>query len=160
LTGVSNSFPSIAVKIRPAITPDCVNCVGVGASTTKRRASVTCSGAAGPLAVVFAIVGLLKITTPREKLLQRMGWVSGFSQTQVRGIGTLEVLGAVGVILPGITKIVPVLVPIAATGLALLMIGASITHIRRKEYNELGSNVVLFALAVFVAWGRFGPYPL
>jgi hypothetical protein len=89
-----------------------------------------------------------------------MGWVSDFSQTQVRGIGTLEVLGAIGVILPGIRKFAPVLVPMAATGLALLMIGAGITHIRRKEYNELGSNVVLFALAVFVAWGRFSPYPL
>jgi uncharacterized membrane protein len=115
---------------------------------------------AGLLAVTFVMVGLLKITTPREKLLQRMGWVSDFSQTQVRGIGTLEVLGAIGVILPGIRKFAPVLVPMAATGLALLMIGAGITHIRRKEYNELGSNVVLFALAVFVAWGRFGPYPL
>jgi len=116
--------------------------------------------AAGLLAAAFLAAGMLKIATPREKLAQRMGWVSDFSQNQVRGIGTLEVLGAIGVIVPGVTKIVPVLVPIAATGLALLMLGAGITHIRRKEYSQLASNVVLLALAVFVAWGRFGPYPL
>jgi len=116
--------------------------------------------AAGLLAAAFLVAGLLKLVTPHAKLEQRMGWVSDFTQNQVRGIGTLEVLGAIGVIVPGITKIAPVLVPIAATGLALLMIGASLTHIRRKEYNQLATNVVLFALAVFVAWGRFGPYPL
>ena len=116
--------------------------------------------AAGLLAAAFVAAGLMKITTPREKLVQRMAWAGDFSQAQIRGIGTLEILGAIGVIVPGITKIVPILVPIAATGLALVMIGASIAHIRRKEYSELASNVVLFALAVFVAWGRFGPYPL
>jgi len=116
--------------------------------------------AAGLLAAGFLFSGLLKILTPREKLAQRMAWASDFSQGQIRGIGAVELLGAIGVIVPGITKIAPILVPIAATGLALVMIGASVTHIRRKEYSELASNVVLFALAVFVAWGRFGPYPL
>jgi VIT1/CCC1 family predicted Fe2+/Mn2+ transporter len=68
------------------------------------------------------------------------------------------VLGAAGLILPAALDIVPVLVPIAATGLALLMLGAAVTHARRKESTNIVVNIVLLALAAFVAWGRFGPY--
>jgi hypothetical protein len=53
---------------------------------------------------------------------------------------------------------VPVLVPLAATGLVLLMIGAAITHARRKEPQMIIGNAVLLILAAIVAWGRFGPY--
>ncbi|HET7901849.1 MAG TPA: DoxX family protein, partial [Candidatus Nanopelagicales bacterium] len=73
-------------------------------------------------------------------------------------IGVLEVLGAIGLILPGITGIAPFLVPLAATGLALLMIGAIVVHARRGERQPIGANIVLLLLAVFVAWGRFGAY--
>jgi hypothetical protein len=48
---------------------------------------------------------------------------------------------------------------VAAVGLALLQVGAAITNVRYGEANRLPINVVLIALAVFVAWGRFGPYP-
>ena len=72
----------------------------------------------------------------------------------------MEILGATGLILPGVTGVAPVLVPIAALGLAVVMIGAAITHIRRGERPFLLLNLVLFALAVFLAWGRLGSYPL
>jgi hypothetical protein len=65
------------------------------------------------------------------------------------------VAGATGLILPGVTKIATVLVPIAATGLAVTMVLATVVHLRRHE--NVAVNLVLLALAVFVAWGRFGP---
>jgi uncharacterized membrane protein YphA (DoxX/SURF4 family) len=76
----------------------------------------------------------------------------------IKLIGALEVLAAVGLILPPLVKIVPVLAPLAALGLILLMIGAAITHSRRKETSMIAINAVLLVLAVVVVWGRFGPY--
>ena len=114
---------------------------------------------AGLLAVAFLAAGLMKLTQPKKKLADSgMGWTEDFSDGAVKGIGALEVLGAVGLILPAALGIVPVLVPIAATGLALLMLGAAVTHARRKESPNIVVNIVLLALAAFVAWGRFGPY--
>ena len=66
-------------------------------------------------------------------------------------------LAAVGLILPAVLDIVPVLVPLAALGLVLLMVGAIVTHTRRKENPMVVVNLVLLALAAFVVVGRFGP---
>ena len=115
---------------------------------------------AGLLAIAFLGAGVMKLTQPKEKLQTNMGWVADFSVLQVKGIGALELLGAIGLIVPGVTGIAPILVPIAALGLAVIMIGAAVTHIRRSETPMASVNLVLFAGAVFVAWGRFGPYPL
>lgn len=114
--------------------------------------------AAALLAVAFLAAGLTKLTQSKEKLAARMPWVEDFGPGAVKAIGAVEVLGAIGVVLPGITKIAPMLVPLAATGLALVMVGAIVVHLRRGEKQALGANVVLLALAVFVAWGRFGAY--
>ena len=114
--------------------------------------------AAGLLAVAFLAAGLTKLTQPKEKLAPRMPWVEDFGSGAVKAIGAAEVLGAIGVVLPGITKIAPILVPLAATGLALVMVGAIVVHLRRGEKQALGANLVLLALAVFVAWGRFGAF--
>ena len=78
---------------------------------------------------------------------------------QSRLIGFIELLGAAGLILPGVTHIAPIVVPLAAIGLVLVMVGAAIVHARRHEAMNIAVNVVLLALAAFVAWGRFGPYP-
>ena len=59
---------------------------------------------------------------------------------------------------PAALDVVPVLVPVAALGLAAIMLGAIVVHARRKETSNVVVNVVLLALAVFVAWGRFGPH--
>ena len=115
--------------------------------------------AAVVLGLAFLAAGGMKVITPRSTLAARMPWVEGFSDAQVKGIGLIEVLGAIGVVVPGIVKIVPILVPLAATGLAITMILAFVMHARRGEAKQsLGVNLVLFALAVFVAWGRFGTY--
>ena len=114
---------------------------------------------AGVLAVAFLASGLMKLAQPRQKIVESgMGWAGDFSDGAVKGIGALEVLGALGLILPAVFDIATVLVPIAATGLALVMLGAAVTHARRRENQMIVVNVVLFALAAFVAWGRFGPY--
>src|SRR3954470_24811508 len=89
---------------------------------------------AGVLAAAFLGAGLMKLSQPRKKLADSgMGWVEDFSDGAVKGIGALEVLGALGLILPAVLNIAPVLVPLAATGLALIMAGAVVTHARRRE---------------------------
>jgi uncharacterized membrane protein YphA (DoxX/SURF4 family) len=111
------------------------------------------------LAAVFAGSGLMKQFVPKEKLVTSgQGWAEDFSPTNIRLIGFVEILGAIGVVLPAVVHIAPILVPLAATGLVLVMLGAATVHARRKEAMNIAVNLVLIALAVFVAWGRFGPY--
>jgi uncharacterized membrane protein YphA (DoxX/SURF4 family) len=112
------------------------------------------------LAVAVLASGAMKLTQPREKLAASgMGWVEDFSPGAVKAIGTLEVLAAVGLILPAALDIAPVVVPLAAVGLVVLMAGAIITHLRRHEAQVIASPMALLALAALVAWGRFGPQP-
>ena len=114
---------------------------------------------AGLLAFAFLAAGAMKLTQPKEKLAASgMGWTESFSPGTVKLIGALEVLAALGLILPAALDIAPILVPLAALGLVLMMIGAAVTHARRKENQMIGVNVVLLLLAAVVAWGRFGPY--
>jgi uncharacterized membrane protein YphA (DoxX/SURF4 family) len=113
---------------------------------------------AGLLALAFLAAGLTKLTQPKEKLRTNMAWVEDFSPGVIKGIGGLEVLAAVGLILPAALDVVPVLVPLAAVGLVVLMAGAAIAHARRKEFPMIAINLVLLVLAAVVVWGRFGPY--
>ena len=113
---------------------------------------------AGLLALAFLAAGAMKLTQPRDKLAASMGWVEDFNAPTVKLIGGLEVLAAIGLILPALTGIAPILTPLAATGLVLVMIGAIITYLRRGEPQVIVANVVLLLLAAVVAWGRFGPY--
>jgi uncharacterized membrane protein len=112
------------------------------------------------LAIVFLATGVLKLVQPKEKLREQMRWVDGFSQDAIRGIGLAEVLGALGLVLPGWLDVVTWLTPLAAVGLVLVMIGAIATHLRLKEWPMVGGNAVLAVLALVVAWARFGSYPL
>ncbi len=110
------------------------------------------------LAVAFLGSGLMKLTQPKEKIATSMAWAADFSPTAIKLIGLVEILGALGLVLPAVTGIAPILTPLAAVGLALVMVGAAITHARRGETQMIAVNVVLLLLAAFVAWGRFGPY--
>jgi len=112
------------------------------------------------LALAFGMAGIMKVSQPIDKLEARMGWVKSVGPRGVRLIGSLEILGAIGLILPAVTGILPWLTPLAATGLVLTMIGAMITHGRRGEYSQIGMNVVLLLLALFVAYGRFVIVPI
>jgi len=87
------------------------------------------------LAAVFAGSGLMKQFVPKDKLVTSgQGWAQDFSPTSIRLIGLAEILGAIGLVLP------------------------AAVHARRKEAPMVAMNAVLLVLAVFVAWGRFGPY--
>ena len=114
---------------------------------------------AGLLAVVYLVAGTAKLIVPKEKLAATPGggWIEDFSAGSVKAIGALEVLAAVGLVLPAVLDIAPVLVPLAAVGVGLLMAGAMITHLRRHEAVGVVLNLAYLALAAFVAWGRFGP---
>jgi uncharacterized membrane protein YphA (DoxX/SURF4 family) len=115
---------------------------------------------AGLLAAAFLAAGAMKLIQSKEQLLAsgNMAWTEDFSPGTIKAIGGLEVLAAIGLILPAVLDIAPVLVPLAALGLVALMIGAAITHGRRGETPMIGVNLVLLALAAVVVWGRFGSY--
>jgi uncharacterized membrane protein YphA (DoxX/SURF4 family) len=112
------------------------------------------------LAFVFLGAGAMKLTQSKDKLAANpnMAWTEQFSAGTIKLIGLLEVLAAIGLILPAVLGIASALVPLAAVGLVLLMIGAALTHARRKENQAAVVNVVLLVLAAAVAVGRFGPY--
>ena len=112
------------------------------------------------LALAFLAAGVMKLTQPRDKLATSgMRWTEDYNAGTVRTIGLLELLAAVGLILPAVLNILPVLVPLAALGLVLIMLGAAYTHARRHEYPMIVGNVVLLALAAVVAWGRLSGVP-
>ena len=114
---------------------------------------------AGLLAAAFLMAGAMKLAQPPAKLVASgMGWAGTFPPAAVKAIGALEVLAAIGLILPAVTGIAPVLVPLAATGLVLMMAGAIVVHLLRKEISGAVPGLVLLILAAVVAWGRFGPY--
>ncbi len=112
------------------------------------------------LALVFVMAGVMKLTQPKEKIAAQMAWANDFSQNNIRLIGLVEVLGAIGLILPSLTRILPVLTPLAALGLVATMVGAILTHLRRKETPAIAVNVVLLVLAAVVVYGRFVAVPL
>jgi len=107
------------------------------------------------LALGFLLAGIPKVTQPREKLLTMMPFVEDFSQNAVRAIGCVEILGAIGLVLPQLTGILPWLTPLAAAGLVLLMIGATFTNLRRHDRGRLINALVLMLLDVVVLVGRW-----
>ncbi|MFD5428830.1 DoxX family protein [Streptomyces sp. NPDC127084] len=114
---------------------------------------------ASVLALLFLVAGLMKISQAREKLAASgMAWAEDIPAGAIKAIGAVEVLGAVGLVLPAAVNIAPGLAPWAALGLAATMLGAAATHARRKENQMIALNLVLLALAAVVAWGRFGPH--
>lgn len=106
------------------------------------------------LALALCAAGGAKVVKSRAALLtdKRMAWANDFSSSQIKLIGLAEVLGGIGLILPLAVGVMPVLTPIAAAGLALLMAGAVITHLRRKESPV--PPAILGLLSAGVAVGR------
>lgn len=112
----------------------------------------------GVLGLAFLGAGGMKLVQERKKLIDGgMGWAEDFSDGTVKVIGGLEILGAVGLVLPTLIGVAPVLTPIAAAGLALVMAAAVVTHIRRGEYSGAVPSAVLGVLSLVVAILRFGP---
>ena len=113
----------------------------------------------GLLAVFFLWHAVLKLVLPAG-LPDTLLWLYDIPRLQSIGIGILELMAAVGLVLPGVTRIRPRLVPLAAVGLMLTMIGAAVFHITRGELVLIGVNAVVFLLAGFVAYGRIRLRPI
>lgn len=103
--------------------------------------------------------GIVKLTMPYEKYAAKLGWPEDFTPGNVRFMGVVEVLGGIGLVLPGLVGVAPVLVPVAASCMALYMAGAITERIRRAEYKELLGDLLFLAAMIFVAWGRFAIEP-
>ena len=111
------------------------------------------------LAAIFLVTGTTKLTQPRLKMAAGpMRWAADVTDRQFRTIGLLEVLGAIGLILPAALGIAPLLVPLAAIGLVLIMVAAIYTHVRYDESERLAVPIVVLALALFVAIEGLGTY--
>ncbi|MBZ2198782.1 DoxX family protein [Occultella gossypii] len=113
----------------------------------------------GLLSAVFFFSGAGKLLTPKEKLAKApaAGWVNDFSAGFIKALGAVEMLCGIGLILPAVLDIAPALVPVAAVGLGLIMVGAAIVELRRHAVTHALVNMAYLALITFVAWGRFGP---
>lgn len=112
------------------------------------------------LAGMFAMAGLNKLFQSIDELAKMLPWATQVPETLVRFIGISELAGAVGLLLPAMLRIKPVLTPIAAVGLATVMLFAAIFHISRGETPMISMNGILMAIALFVAWGRFKKAPI
>lgn len=107
----------------------------------------------GLLALAFFAAGVLKLVTPKDKLAEKMAWVKSSSAQKVKLIGLAELSGAIGLVAPRALGILPVLTPIAALCLVVIMVGAAATHLQLKE-SPL-PPLVIGLMLVCVAVGRF-----
>jgi uncharacterized membrane protein YphA (DoxX/SURF4 family) len=109
--------------------------------------------AQGFAALVFFLTGALKVVTPKEKLAERMHWAATWPPGRIKLLGLAEVAGALGLVLPAALRVAPVLTPIAAVCLAVLMLGAVQTH--RRFHESVTPALVLLLVCVAIAAGRF-----
>jgi hypothetical protein len=108
---------------------------------------------AGLLAVAFLGAGAMKALKPKQQIVEGgMGWAEAFSPAMIKTIGIAEVLGALGLVLPGLTGIAEPLTAVAGIALGLTMVGAVVVHVKRKE--AFAPALVLGLLSFFVGIGR------
>ncbi|OQM74590.1 DoxX family protein [Manganibacter manganicus] len=113
------------------------------------------------LALVFGAAGFMKVTMPLSDLAGMLTWPGNVPSWLVRFIGTAELAGAIGVLLPAFTRIRPMLTPLAALGFAIIQILAVPVHISQGDIATVGPiNAILLALALFVVWGRYAKLPI
>jgi hypothetical protein len=108
----------------------------------------------GILATVFFSSGLI-IYLLKNKLGQKLSWLNEYSPKMVLFICSSKIVGALALILPMYFNILPILTPIAALGIATIMILAIAYHFRKKEYTDLPATIIFLALSLFVAYNRF-----
>jgi hypothetical protein len=107
---------------------------------------------AGLLGVFYLYAGGKKVAQSKERLAPMMGWVDTVPMPVVRGIGTVEILGAAGLLLPPLTGTATVLALVAALGFLVLQLLATALHLSRGEAAVTGLNVALIAVAAVTAW--------
>jgi len=112
------------------------------------------------LALAFLLAGSMKAFAPLNTVRKNMSWANDVGVPFVRFIGVAELLGGIGLILPAITGIQSWLTIAAALGLVVVMVSASVFHASRREYQNIGMNIVLLLLAAFIVLGRWALAPL
>lgn len=111
------------------------------------------------IAIPFAGIAMMKLNTPLAQLGQNVPWAMEYPR-MVRVMGVIDLLGAIGIVVPALLRIMPRLTVWAAIGCALLMISAIIFHLLRGEASATPINIVYLALAIYVWWGRTKRFPL
>lgn len=114
------------------------------------------------LAALYLMAGFMKLSQAPEALAaMNMAWATSVPELFVRFVGLMEVLGAIGLVLPAATRILPFLTPLAALGLSVIQVSAIILHFARGETAmTLPLNAVLLALSLFILWGRLKQVPI
>ena len=112
------------------------------------------------LGLAFLASGFMKLTQPYEALATQLAWVGSVPPALVTFIGLAEALGGLGLVLPAATRVLPWLTPLAAAGLALDMLFATVFHLFRGETGAAVPTLVLGLLAAFVAYGRWRLAPI
>jgi hypothetical protein len=107
---------------------------------------------AGLLAALYLFAGGRKVAQSKEQLAPMMGWVDTIPMSVVRLIGVLEILGAIGLVLPPLTGIAPVLALVAALGFLVLQSLATGLHLSRGEATLIPLNLVLIVMAAVTVW--------
>jgi DoxX-like family len=110
----------------------------------------------GLLAFAFGAAGAFKLLTPKERLEPKQAWTRSASAPSVKLIGLIELVGAAGLVLPMATGILPILTPLAAAGLVVVMIGAVVVHVRLQD--PVGQVVPAAVLALLSSWVAYGRY--
>lgn len=111
------------------------------------------------LGLFFLFIGIQHFVVPGG-LPEQLSWMYDLSDTVHYLIGTAEILGGLGLILPSLTRIAPWLTPLAAAGLVVVMLGAVVWHVGREEYINIVSNLVMVLILAFVAFGRWRLRPI
>jgi putative oxidoreductase len=112
------------------------------------------------LAIMFGLVGFMKAFLPLDQISTTMRWVPDVPPWVVRFAGFAELAGAMGLLLPSLTRVQPRLTPLASIGLAIVVLLGAGLHFSRGEPALTPLNFVLAALAVFVAWARTRRVPI
>lgn len=115
------------------------------------------------LAFMFLFAGYMKTTSTPDALAQQMGWhwATTLPAWFILFIGVMEILGAIGIILPAALRIQPWLTPLAALGMVIIQLAAIVLHgVRGETAGTIILNLVLLIAALFVIWGRIKMRPV
>ncbi|SMX68639.1 MULTISPECIES: DoxX family protein [unclassified Brevibacterium] len=116
----------------------------------------------GLLAIAFGVGGATQLILTKERyrsLANSQHWVDDFGAAHVKAIGTIKIIGVIGLVVPPLIGLLPLLSPLAACGLMLVMTGAATTRFRRSEWALMAGDVTYLLAFAFLAWGRFSLAP-
>ena len=112
------------------------------------------------LALALAGFGIARLVRSREQVVGTFPYLEQFPTPAIRALGVCELAAGLGLVLPGLIGIAPVLVPLAALGALALALAGTALHWWRSETTPAAINSIFIALLILTAWGRSGPYPL